>query len=210
MSDHKILEFHLEDGPNGPQAIQQTTEHCDLQAFAAGLPKVRPRNKRRIIIIQLGSFVHHQNYRLQVNWDAVQDLARLFKTHFGVPKHIFKDHVERGTLFRFSEIFTNPRLPSLQTANESFTLPYYELRSFKGEFDPINFKDPKTDEFELSCAATGRQIRVHEWFEEKEQGPLLIVPRKCTFWSRTIGVGWDGWDGWDGKLVDIFTDKLCL
>jgi hypothetical protein len=192
MSDHRILEFHLGLGLSGLQAFQQTKEPCNLEAFAASLPKARPKHTRRIIIVQLGSFVHHQNYRLQVNWEAVQDLARLFKTHFGVPKHIFKDHVERGTLFRFSEIFTNPRLPSVQTPNESFTLPFYELRTFKGEFDPIEFKDPKTDEFELSCASTGRQIRVHEWFEEKEQGPLLIVPRKFTFWSKTVGEGWDG------------------
>ena len=185
MTEHKIFGFRFKDGPDGATThLENDNKPWDVATFTDHLSQKRLAGGNHVYIVQLETFVHIQDSRLQVNPDATRELSTLFKQKLGMPKRILNEHVERGTLFRFSELFTNPKLPSEQEPNSTFTLPYYELRTFGGNWDRLSFLDPKTGEFALSCGATGRQIQVHEWHEEQKQGPLLIIPRKCTFWSR--------------------------
>jgi hypothetical protein len=153
-------------------------------------------NLKRIIVVQLPRYVGHIDSRLQPNPEIVEKLDEEL-SKVGVPRGLVQGHIDRENHpFRFTENFQTPRPPSVLNPGESFTLTYYEARTCLFPWDEntrSNFLNPTTGEFELICANTGHQIHLHEWHEELSRGPLMMVPRNCSFWCRMGNV--DNWDG---------------
>lgn len=119
--------------------------------------------------------------------EVISHLINFFQTSLGVPKSLFEDHIARGPKFRFGEDFQTPRAPTAMQPNRSFVLRYYELISYAGDPSALAFL-PDHDDACLSCADTGRQIQCHQWHASRAQeGMLLIVPRKCSFWRHNKG-----------------------
>jgi hypothetical protein len=151
-------------------------------------------NLKRIILVQLPKYVKH----IQPDDDAVKVLKDELSI-IGLPEAIVNDHIanEQNSM-RFTENFRTPRSPSILTPGESFTVTYYEARTYDGEWNEstrASLLNPTTGEFELICASTGHQVQLHEWHEELSRGPLMMVPRNCSFWCRKLEHG-----NWDGKF----------
>jgi len=121
---------------------------------------------------------------LEYNGDVIKDITKFFRKTLGVPQSVFEDHIARGPKFRFNEDFQTPRAPTSLHADVSFMLRYYELVSYTGHPSSLTSL-PEQDDACLSCASTGRQIQCHQWHASRiQEGMLLIVPRKCSYWQR--------------------------
>ena len=159
-------------------------------------------NLKRIIVVQLPRYVKHIDSRLQPNPKAVEKLAQEL-SKLGVPETFVQEHIDKEKHpFRFTENFQPSRPPSLLSPAEGFIVTYYEGRTYLFPWDEdtrTSFVNPTTGEFELICSNTGHQIQLYEWHEELSRGPMMMVPRNCSFWCRR---GSD--DNWDGKL-SLFT-----
>lgn len=119
---------------------------------------------------------------------GIQGLATLFSEQLGMPDHVFSDHIAIGTQFGYHEEVKVPVLPSSLRPQESFMLEYFETRSFT----PTGVVDGSDESLLLTCTLTRRDIQCHEW---KTGEMLLIITRKCSFWSRQV----EETSGWDGK-----------
>ena|ERR1700760_4312583 len=154
-------------------------------------------NLKRIIVVQLPRYVKHVDSRLQPDPEIIEKLTQEL-SKVGVARDFIQEHVDKENYpFRFTENFRPPRPPSVLNPGGSFTMTYYEARTCLFPWDEStksSFLNPTTSEFELICANTGHQIQLHEWHEELNRGPLMIVPRNCSFWCRKGMV-----DNWDGK-----------
>jgi hypothetical protein len=154
-------------------------------------------NLKRIILVQLPGYVKHIDSRLQPNPEIVKDLVQEL-AKVGVPESFVQQHIDKEKhSFRFSEKFRTAQPPSILRPGENFTVTYYEARTCLFPWDDnarSAFLNPTTGEFELICANTGHQIQLHEWHEELNRGPMMMLPRNCSFWTRRGMV-----ENWDGK-----------
>jgi hypothetical protein len=187
--NYQISIIHYEEAQNGQPARSIVTNEASL----------RPNdehNLKRIILIQLPRYVKHIEARLQPDDEAVKELKNELSS-IGVPESLIDDHIaSEQNPFRFTENFRTPRPPSGLTPGEFFTVTYHEARTYDGEWNQetrASLLNPTTGEFELICANTGHQIQLHEWYEELNRGPLMVVPRNCSFWCHKLEHGnWDG------------------
>ena len=127
-------------------------------------------------------------------------LQRHFHDELGMPEELFQDHLAIGTRFGYNEELRIPALPSALKPSVSWSLEYFEMRSVmpsSGSSVAVTTGDTST----LTCEATGREIQRHKW---NNGGFLLVISRKCTFWSRPTAGG-----GWDGELAAFLSFRRC-
>ena len=145
-------------------------------------------------------------YLLEANKSALensceQSIIQSFISRVGCPESILKRHALQGATFAFNENVVIPRLAPQNRCKETFVVEYFDLQTFTGDPNKLSIEcsnvGAKTypgqdSRFPLICCQTGRQIQSHEW-HDRSRSMLLIVPRKCTFWSRKTESG--GSDG---------------
>jgi hypothetical protein len=191
---HKIVKFQYIERKDNQQA--QVVELSNNDVLNAD----DQENLKQIIVVQLSRYTRLLNSKLQPDEDAIKPV-RNYLAQLGCPYGILKDHISKEKHpFRSTEDSKSTRMASNLTPGRSFMATYYETRTLISPWDieiRAKFSNPTTDEFELICANTGHQIQMHEWHQERNQGPLMIVPRNCTFWCKKTSV-----DGWNGKLYD--------
>jgi len=196
MDYHKISIIQVLEEQEGKRSTSLIGDNVRLQSLERN---TRP-DLRRIIIIQLPRYVHHEKSRLTANTGAVSKLGKHL-SKLGLPNRILEDHVAtENHPFRFSENFRTLLAPSERYPGQSFTIKYYEARTFDAEWSQETrsaFRNPTTGEFEFTCANTGHQIQVHEWHEEVHRGPLMVVPRNVSFWCK-MGAR----NNWDGEFTE--------
>jgi hypothetical protein len=153
---------------------------------------------QRIIVVQLPRYI---DAKLQPCGKRIQFLED-YLFPIGFPKRLLSDHIGKEKHpFRSTEKSRKTRIPSNLNPAQSFTATYYEARTFVSPWNletRKQFTNSTTDEFELICTNTGHQIQMHEWHQERNQGPLMIVPRNCSFWCKGgMKNNWDGkWFRW--------------
>lgn len=129
-------------------------------------------NQRHLYVVQAPSSCYEAH--------SPSKLTYLLRTKLGVPAEVFQIHQWRQTTFRFNETINCHRLPTTFYPKAKYSLEYFELWSvekdaFLGRYMGITNT--------VICAMTGRQIQCHKWSNSSSW--LMIVPRKCTYWSRT-------------------------
>ena len=112
----------------------------------------------------------------------------LMHDRLGVPDDVFERHRWSHTTFQFDETINCPRLPTVNRPRRMFTLEYFELWQVLGESHAI-FESQTP--IIAKCAVTGRDFQCYRW-KSPNRGWLLIVPRRCSFWSRQSADGWTG------------------
>jgi len=152
-------------------------------------------NLRRIIVVQLPRYAKILDSRLQPQKQAIQCVED-YLSPTGFPRGLLHNHIgEERHPFRSTEMARSTTIPSNLAPGVSFTATYYEARTLVSPWSigiRDKFRNPVTYEFELICASTGHQIQLHEWHQSRRQGPLMIVPRNCSFWcQKGLQNNWD-------------------
>lgn len=136
-------------------------------------------DERRLLIVETD--IKNPNF---------QGLKNQLTSELGVSEDIFERHEWSQTTFRFNEVINCPRLPTTSRPRRSFSLEYFELWHVQSKTNRawFNRHTPTT----VRCESTGRQIQCYQWMESRDNGWLLVAPRKCSFWSKQDGDGWKG------------------
>jgi hypothetical protein len=184
--------LHFDDSATG-QMHPNRREFDHTDELSKFLNSANQPSKKRLIVIQAPP---------ATGCTTVSTVARSLHNAIQIPEIVFQSHIRKSNNpFRYSSNFMNPVMPTESGLHYAKTgwvsLPYYVLRWYQpDEWDAKsfvkNYRDPLTEEYELVCAETGQQIQVHE-SSCGSRGPLVIVPRKTTFWWRVNTQG--GWDG---------------
>ena len=157
----------------GRDSLAQLEKFLDEPSESTTIP-----SERRLFIIETA-----------INNTTFHQLRESLHTKLGVSRDIFDRHQWSQTTFRFNEVINCPRLPTAARPRRSFSLEYFELWQVgEKNHEAFDLHNPIT----VECASTGRQIQCYKWMKSPERGWLLVAPRKCSFWSKGDGDGWNG------------------
>jgi hypothetical protein len=155
-----------------------------------------------------------QNQQASVPNTTCSELSHVLQSSLKAPHTLLHIHrISGNNHFRFTSHFDTPALPTesglLSENGGTISLPYYELRRYQPKIWNLqqfvkDFRDPLTEEFELTCSTTGRQLQIHESADATE-GPLIVVPRRVTYWRNVESSG--RWDGKHKRYVQGFLTR---
>jgi hypothetical protein len=117
----------------------------------------------------------------------------------GISDEFFSEHDTQGPIFTSDENRIRPlTLPTSLRPEEIWHLNFFETWDYTDPIQNLQWTCPITerrhwpgdDHSTALCIDTHRQLQFHNW--DSRDGCLVIAPRKCSYWSRTRGSGWDG------------------
>jgi hypothetical protein len=130
---------------------------------------------------------------------SIQRLKNTLARMVGMPPKIIDDHLDIWTRLSYSEEVLPIRLASDLRPTKHFCVEYFELRSQPQANRALESKEGARV---VCCSQTKREIQCHDL---RNQQMLLILSRKCSFWSTTpVKPG----DPWDGKRSFLSTSHL--